>query len=70
MSSLTLAQIDEVRSIARLEALRAAAFSVASESLDGEAVTFTVTMHIEGDELEGSIALSDRVGRVLSAGPL
>jgi hypothetical protein len=67
---LTVEQIDEVRRIARLEALRAAVLSVASESLDEHTPRMVVVCSINGDQVEASIQYQDEGGFPMSGGAL
>jgi len=62
--------IDEVRRVVRLEALRAAVFSVASESLDEHLPRLVVAIEIQGEILEASIQYQDAAGNVVSGGSL
>lgn len=48
---LTPEQISEVRNVARLEAVRAAVFSVAAEALDGDRPTMSITCSLQSDLL-------------------
>jgi len=52
---LDAVQIDEIRRLVRLEALRAAVFSVASESLDQHTPCLVVSIAIEGETLAATI---------------
>jgi len=63
-------QIEQVRAIARLEALRAAALSVASEAFDDHIVSVTVTMALEGESIVGTIVYFDARGHTVTGGDL
>ena len=63
-------QIDEVRRIVRLEALRAAVLSVASESLDAHHCQLVVDVTLEDDTLAATIQYVDSSGNVISGGSL
>ena len=63
-------QIDEVRRIVRLEALRAAVLSVASESLDEHHCQLVVDVTLEGETLAATIQYVDSSGNVISGGNL
>jgi len=63
-------QIDEIRRIVRLEALRAAVFSVASESLDEYLPRLVVAIALDGETLDASIQYLDAAGHVISGGSL
>lgn len=63
-------QIDEIRRVVRLEALRAAVFSVASESLDEHHCRMVVSVSLDGETLEASIQYVDASGSVVSGGSL
>jgi len=67
---LDASQIDEIRRLVRLEALRSAVFSVASESLDQYHTAMVVSCSLEGDSLEASIQFRDAMGNVLLGGSL
>ena len=62
--------IDEVRRIVRLEALRAAVFSVASESLDEHITSFVVAVDLHGETLGASFQYRDSSGVVMAGGTL
>lgn len=63
-------QIDEIRRIVRLEALRAAVFSVASESLDEHLPRLVVVISLDGETLDATIQYQDASGHVVSGGSL
>lgn len=63
-------QIDEIRRIVRLEALRAAVFSVASESLDAHHCQMVVDVTLEGETLAATIQYVDAAGNVITGGSL
>ena len=63
-------QIDEIRRIVRLEALRSAMFSVASESLDEHVPRLVVAIALSGETLDASIQYTDAAGHVISGGSL
>lgn len=67
---MTAEQIDEIRRIVRLEALRASVFSAASESLDDHIPRMVVSIDLEGETLAASIAYHDASGLVISGGSL
>lgn len=67
---LTAELIDEVRRIVRLESLRAAVFSCASESLDEHVVRLVVAIALEGDTLAATIEYQDASGSVVLGGSL
>jgi len=64
------AQIDEIRRVVRLENLRAAVFSVASESLDDQNPRLTVEIALDGDVLAASFHYSDQAGNFTIGGAL
>lgn len=63
-------QIDEIRRIVRLESLRSAVFSVASESLDVNTPALRVDIALEGDSLAASFYFLDASGGMVSGGSL
>lgn len=63
-------QIDEIRRVVRLEALRAAVLSVASESLDESHCTLRVEVTLEDDSLVATVEYVDYFGKVISGGSL
>jgi hypothetical protein len=63
-------QIDEVRRICRLESLRSAVLSVASESLDHNTPRLDVSVSLEADELVAVFSYSDGHGHVIAGGNL
>lgn len=67
---LTPEQIHEVRRISRLEALRAAVFSVAAESLEEQTPRLFIEVCFENGELEASFEFGDRNGNVMMGGVL
>ncbi len=67
---MTAQEIDEVRGIVRLEALRSAVFSVASESLDDNITRLVVDISLVGDSLAASFHYSDSSGDVVMGGVL
>jgi len=67
---LTAEMIDEIRRVVRLEALRAAVFSVASESLDDHITRLVVAVALHGETLEATIQYCDESGNVVSGGSL
>jgi len=67
---MTAQEIDEVRGIVRLEALRSAVFSVASESLDDNITRLVVDISLVGDSLAASFHYSDSSGDVVMGGAL
>lgn len=67
---MNAAQIDEVRRIVRLEALRAAVFSVASESLDSDNPRLSVDISLDGETLAASFHYRDAAGNVTMGGSL
>jgi hypothetical protein len=67
---LDASQIDEIRRITRLEALRAAVFSVASESLDFHIPRLVVVVAFDGESFDASISYTDAQGSVISGGSL
>jgi len=58
-------QIAEIRRVCRLEALRSAVFSVASESLDDQITAMYVTCELEGDTLGARVEFSTSSGAVV-----
>lgn len=70
MSALTALQLDQVRALVRLESLRAAAYSVASQALDDHVTSLVLTVCLDGDALAASIAYHDQTGFVVSGGDL
>lgn len=67
---LNAEQTDEVRRIVRLEALRAAVFSVAAESLDEHIPRLVVDIELADDELSATIQYRDSLGNVTMGGSL
>lgn len=67
---LDAATLDEVRRVVRLEALRAAVLSHASESLDVHIPRLVVVVELEGDTLGASLQYRDAAGEVVSGGSL
>jgi len=63
-------QIDEIRRVVRLEGLRSAVFSVASESLDENASRLVVVVTLDEDGFAASISYTDSKGNVISGGSL
>jgi hypothetical protein len=63
-------QIDEIRRICRLEGLRSAVLSVASESLDYNTPRLDVSVSLEDDELIAVFSYSDGQGHVIAGGNL
>ena len=63
-------QIAQIRQIHRLEALRSAVYSLASESLDENIHKFVVSVEIEGDTLAAEISYIGAGGVVMSGGRL
>lgn len=67
---LSADQLDEIRRVVRLEALRAAVFSHASESLDNHISRLVVDIELEGETLTASIQYRDSFGNLVSGGSL
>jgi hypothetical protein len=67
---LTAEQLDEIRRIVRLEALRAAVFSTASESLDEYVPRLVVDIELAGENLAASITYFDASGNMTAGGTL
>jgi hypothetical protein len=67
---LDAAQIHEIRKLVRLEALRAAVFSVASESLDGNTPRLVVSVDLDDESLSASIQFCSASGHVVMGGTL
>ena len=67
---LTAESVDEVRRIVRLEALRAAVFSCASESLDEHIQRLVVAISLEGETLAATIEYQDASGLAVMGGAL
>jgi len=63
-------QVSEIRRIARLEALRAAVFSLAAESLDTQTPQLMVQCFLDQGELSATIAYLDPNGGALMGGEL
>jgi len=63
-------QVQEIRRIARLEALRAAVFSLASESLDAQTPQVRVCVSLVEDELVATINFHDAAGHAVMGGVL
>lgn len=62
--------LDEIRRTIRLEALRAAVFSCASESLDEHIPRLVVAVELVGDLLSASISYQDATGAHMAGGSL
>ncbi len=67
---MTATDVDEIRRIVRLEALRSAVFSLASESLDEQTPCFTVEVHLDDLEFSASFAFRDSSGNLIAGGSL
>jgi hypothetical protein len=67
---LNAEQLDEIRRIVRLEALRAAVFSTASESLDEHVPRLVVDIELSGEVLAASISYFDASGVMVGGGTL
>jgi len=67
---LDAVQIDEIRRLVRLEALRAAVFSVASESLDNHTPKLVVSIFLDGDVLAATLDFLGADGQVVMGGTL
>ena len=67
---LNEAQIAEIRQIHRLEALRSAVYSLASENLDSHITRFVVTVDAEGDTLAAEISWRGADGSPIGGGRL
>jgi len=67
---LDAATLDEVRRIVRLEALRAAVLSHASESLDVHIPRLVVVVELEGEALAATIRYHYASGAVAAGGSL
>jgi hypothetical protein len=67
---LTSEQIDQVRRVARLEALRAAVLSVASESLDDQIPTIRITCSVDFEGLVAGYEFLDSKGIAIMGGAL
>jgi len=63
-------QVQEIRRIARLEALRAAVFSLASESLDTQTPQLRVVVSLRDDDLVATINYHDAAGHAVMGGTL
>lgn len=71
MAAFNDAQVAEIRRIVRLEALRSAVLSVASESLDDSITSMVVSVDLdETGTLGATISFSDRTGHVVTGGSL
>lgn len=70
MSAFDESQISEVRQIVRLEALRAAVYSVAAENLDSNICKLVVSCDLEGDTLGAEIAWFGPGGLPIGGGRL
>jgi hypothetical protein len=68
--SLSAQHIAEVRAITRLELLRSVMLSHASEVLDVQTPTFTLTIDLDQDEFWCRFELLDGAGVVVKAGTL
>lgn len=62
--------IHEVRAIVRLEALRAAVLSHASESLDDQIPQLVVTVSLGADSMDATIEYRDPTGHAVSGASL
>jgi hypothetical protein len=62
--------VDEIRRVVRLEALRSAAFSYASESLDEHITRMVVAVELQGESLEATICHFDASGVMIGGGTL
>lgn len=62
--------IDEIRRICRLEALRSAVLSVASESLDINTPQLVVRVSLDSDQLVATFGFCDPEGFVVAGGDL
>lgn len=67
---MTAEMIHEIRGIVRLEALRAAIFSCASESLDSQTCELVARVKLQHDCLEASFEYCDSNQNVLAGGTL
>ena len=67
---LTSEQINEVRTLARLEALRSSVFSVASESLDDQTPRIVVTCTWSDDAFDAFYQFQDSKGITVTGGAL
>jgi len=67
---LTAEHIHEIRAVVRLEALRAAVLSHASESLDDQIPQLVVTVSLAGDTMDATIEYRDPTGHVVSGASL
>jgi len=70
MSAFDESQISEVRQIVRLEALRAAVYSLASENLDENITRFSVFCSVEEDSLAAEIQWYGPKGHSVGGGRL